>query len=99
MKYLKTYEGIFEKNIKAGEIYKIPNFLHPNINWSSNISIGKVLDKDEYGNVKIKTFIKSSKDVVIMEIHKKHISKKATPEEIEEFQKYEIQAAGQKYNL
>jgi hypothetical protein len=90
VKHIKTYESVWEKNIKVGEIYKIPSFLIVNKGYLSNISICRILNRTEHGYFNVKTFIKSTGEECVKELYKKFILKKATPEEIKEFEAFEV---------
>jgi len=99
MKHLKTYEGVWAKNIKVGDFYKITDFLVAEKGYLSNIPVGKVIKIDEYSGffVDVKTFIKKTGEEHIMyNLNKKHLLKKATPEEIDEFEAIE---KSNQYNL
>jgi hypothetical protein len=99
MKFIKTYEGVWEKNIKVGEIYKMTDFLVAEKGYLRNIPICRVLDTTGYGYFNIKTFIKSTREKYVMELYKKFILKKATPEEIKEFEEFETYETSKKYNI
>jgi hypothetical protein len=101
MKYIKTYEGIWSKNIKENQIYKIDS-IYIAQKGEHNIPLGKVLDTTdarytgkEYSEVK--TFLRSSlEEYTFIGLEKKFIKRKATPEEINEY--YAIENS-KKYNL
>ena len=108
MKHLKKFEGVWSKNIKVGEIYKISEYLLPMKRWNNTIDLAKVIDifyyeydkKDSINYIDIKTFIKETGEEFIMEYAvPKILLKKATKEDVERFHRYEINLTSKNYNL
>lgn len=94
----KIYEKMWSKNIKVGDIYEIESMILANKEYSTNIPLGRVIKS--YVDVllfDVKTFTKGNHDEYIMEcLSNRNIKRKATPEEIQEFEAIEN---SKKYNL
>ena len=98
MKYIKTYETLWSKNIIVGNIYKIEEILIMR-DGIANISLGRIIEMDppDGYHVKMKTYLKGShKEFIFNDFAKKHIKRKAIPEEIIEFESLEM---SKKYNI
>ena len=86
MKYLKTYETMWLKNIKVGDIYVIDEMLISTKEYKANINLGRIVKivADEFFD--IETFIKGSYEKYTLEfIHQRFIKRRATKEEINEY--------------
>ena len=98
MKYLKTYETLWSRNIISGNIYRIEEILIMK-DGVTNIPLGRIIGNvhpDNY-HVKMKTYLKGSYDEFIFsDLAKNFIIRKATPEEINEFETIE---QSKKYNI
>ena len=98
MKYIKQYETLWFKNLIIGNIYKLDTIILADANYSTNIAIGRIIDavpSREYLN--IKTFLKGDlEERILIGVYRNIIKRKATPEEIIEFEAIE---QSKKYNL
>ncbi len=97
MKYIRAYETLHKKNIIEGNIYVIDSklILTPTIN-GQNIPLGRIIAyARDY--VTIKTFIKGNlEEYEFLGAHKSILKRKATKEEIIEFESIENR---NKYNI
>lgn len=94
----KIYERMWSKNIKVGDIYEIDSMILADKEYSTNIPLGRVIKKyDDVPLFDVKTFTKGSHNEYITEcLSDRNIKRKATPEEIQEFEAIEN---SKKYNL
>jgi len=104
MKYLKTYEGIWSKNLKIGSIYLIDECIVTEEEYKKNIPLGMIVNlvkvDDTIIQIDMKSYIYKTNDEYLFEdFSKKLIKRLATPEEIEQFKEYEILNKANKYNL
>ena len=97
MKYIKTYETLWDKNIIEGKIYKIEECIILR-EGTKNIPLGRIIKKEEGGyHVKLKTFLKGTlEEFIFSDLSRQFIKRKATPEEIIEFESIEM---SKKYNI
>lgn len=96
MKYLKTFERIWSKNIIEGDIYEVQSVILANVGYTTNIPLGKVISKNDY-YVDILTYTKNNlSEYILHGINKSFIIKKASAEQIQEFEAIE---QSKKYNL
>jgi len=98
MKYLKTYEKIYLKNIIPGRIYRISEFIIANKEYRTTMPIGRLLKcDDEKNTLTMKTFIKGTdEEHIFYPFFRKYIMNIASKEEILEFETIENT---KKYNL
>lgn len=101
MKHIKTYEAAWTKNMKVGNIYKILSYMNGDAEFKHNIPIGKITKMGEYEydySVGIKTFLVDGTEHNLR-INKGALLKKATPEEIKEFEDFEIKNTANNFNI
>jgi len=100
----KIFEGgIWSKNLVIGGIYEIEDMIISEY-WRKNIPIGKIIDfpyEETSGKyvVEIKTFISGTNQEHILELERRFIKKKATPEQIKLFNRIETRSKVKNYNL
>lgn len=99
MKYIKTFERVWLKNLVEGKIYEIETIILADYEWKTNINLGRIIKIYKNEDVlffNMKTFLKGSLKEIEIELYPKNIKKLATPEQIIEFETLENQ---KKYNL
>lgn len=94
----KIYERVWTKNIKIGEIYKIESMILAQKGYATNIPLGRIVSTFMNNSfLDIKTYTTGNHDEYIIEdTDPKYLKRKATPEEIQEFEAIEN---SEKYNL
>lgn len=102
MKYIKTFEVVWSKNLVEGKIYEIQTKILAYYKWKTNMNLG-LITKLKYDKniedvlcIEVKTFLKDSLEEIQITLFPKDIKKVATPEQIIEFETLENQ---KKYNL
>ena len=111
MKYIKTFERVWSKNLVEGKIYEIQTKILAYYKWKTNMNLGRITklkyDKniedvlyieniEDVLYIEVKTFLKDSLEEIQITLFPKDIKKVATPEQIIEFETLENQ---KKYNL
>jgi len=96
----KIFEKIYLKNIIPGRIYRIGEFIIGDMGYRITIPLARLLDCDEGKNIlTIKTFLKETNEEHIFDVHRSFIKNIASPEEIIQFEHYEMMKDANKYNL
>lgn len=101
MRYLKTFERVWSKNIKVGEIYVIEEILIAEQGYKPNINLGKIIKKEYFlpglPIIDVETYIKGDLEKYIFYgFETKYIKRLANKEEIAEFESIKNM---KKYNL
>lgn len=101
MKYIKTYEGVWLKKLKEGNIYLIDEMLIAEKGYKHNFRLGKIIKLLKLGEaiiqINMKTYIKgTTEEYIFYDFKNKFIKRLATPEEINEFEAIEN---SKKYNI
>lgn len=102
MKYIKTFEVVWSKNLVEGKIYEIQTKILAYYKWKTNMNLGRITKLKYDKNIEdvlcleVKTFLKDNLEEIQITLFPKDIKKVATPEQIIEFETLENQ---KKYNL